>query len=110
MRWVLAAAVLAAIALVATGVVPAPYVFGPLLGYAIWRVGIATFGSLRRGADHIPDGSAPRPVDLATERTTYWCEGCGAELLLLVRGTPAPPRHCGERMHERHEVARTDVN
>lgn len=110
MRWVLAAAVLAGIALVVAGVVPAPYVFGPLVGYGIWRVGIATFGSLRRGADHVPDGSEPRPVDLTTERTTYWCEGCGAELLLLVRGTAMPPRHCGERMIERREVARSDVN
>jgi DNA-directed RNA polymerase subunit RPC12/RpoP len=90
-------------ALVIFDVVPAPYVFGPLLGVGIWSVGIATFGALRRGAAHVPDGSDPEPVDLTTERVTYWCEGCGAEVLLLVRGTPVAPRHCGERMTEQRE-------
>ena len=60
-------------------------------------------GSLRAGAAHIPDGPAV-PVDPATERVTYWCGGCGAELLLLVRGAAVAPRHCGERMTERREV------
>jgi hypothetical protein len=91
--------------LVATGTVPAAYVFGPLGGLAIWKVGMATFGSLRAGAAYIPDGP-PVPVDTRVERICYWCEGCGAELLLLVRGTEVPPRHCGERMTERHEIAR----
>ena len=90
--------------LVVVGVVEPRFVFAPLLGLAIWRVGIASFASLRTGASHIPDGP-PRPVDTRVERTTYWCSGCGAELLLLVRGTESPPRHCGERMIERSEVA-----
>jgi hypothetical protein len=100
--------VTAVVLLVAVGIlaftdVPAPYVLGPLAGLAIARVGIATFTSIRAGGDHLPDGD-PTPVDLAAERVTYWCEGCGAEVLLLVRGTTTPPRHCGERMNERHEV------
>ncbi|MGH3665296.1 MAG: hypothetical protein ACRDU8_04270 [Egibacteraceae bacterium] len=89
---------------VAFGLVEARYVFAPLLGLAILRIGIASFGSLRAGAAHIPDGP-PEPVDPSAERVTYHCDGCGAELLLLVRGAAVPPRHCGERMSERREVA-----
>lgn len=85
--------------------VPSVYVFAPLLGYAIWRIGMASLASLDRGGAHIPDGE-PEPVDVTIEQVTYWCAGCGAELLLLVRGTASPPRHCGERMHERVEVPR----
>ena len=90
--------------LVVFDVVEPRYVFAPLLGVFIWRFGIASFGSLRQGAAHIPDGPAV-PVDTAVERTTYWCAGCGAEVLLLVRGAAVAPRHCGERMVERREVA-----
>jgi len=97
-----------ALALVAFDVVEARYVFAPLLGLFIWRVGIASLGSLRRGAAYVPDGP-PEPVDPRDERITYWCGGCGAELLLLVRGAAVPPRHCGERMTERHEVARQSL-
>ena len=89
--------------LVVLRVVEPRFVFAPLLGLFIWRMGIASFGSLRHGAAHIPDGP-PEPVDTATERVVYWCSGCGAELLLLVRGAAVPPRHCGERMTERAEV------
>lgn len=98
--------VVAALAAAAVGLVEARYVLAPLLGLAILRIGYASFGSLRSGAAHIPDGP-PRPVDPADERVTYTCAGCGAELLLLVRGAEVPPRHCGERMRERREVPRT---
>ena len=94
------------VALVAFDVVAPRFVFAPLLGLFIWRLGIASFGSLQHGAAHIPDGPAV-PVDTDVERVTYWCGGCGAELLLLVRGAPVPPRHCGERMTEHHEVPGT---
>jgi DNA-directed RNA polymerase subunit RPC12/RpoP len=96
-------AVVVGLLIVAAGV-PAVYVFGPLLGLFILRIGFATFDSLSSGAAHIPDAD-PVPVDPRDERTVYWCEGCGAELLLIVRGTPVPPRHCGERMTERRELA-----
>lgn len=85
--------------------VRAEYVLAPLLGLAIWQVGVASLGSFRRGAAHIPSGD-PVAVDTQQERTTYWCQGCGTAVLLLVRGTESPPRHCGERMAERREVAR----
>ncbi len=87
----------------ALGAVRWAVVLAPLLGLSIWSIGIASLGSLKRGADHIPDGP-PEPVDPTEERVTYVCTGCGAEVLLLVRGAPPPPRHCGERMHERREV------
>ncbi|MDP9405158.1 MAG: hypothetical protein M3O86_00930 [Actinomycetota bacterium] len=89
--------------LVVLGVVEARYVFAPLLGLFVWRVGTASFASLYRGASFVPDGP-PVAVDPA-ERITYACAGCGAELLLLVRGAAVAPRHCGERMTERREVA-----
>jgi hypothetical protein len=91
-----------ALLLVVFGVVRPVYVIAPLTGLAIWRIGTAMLGSLRADA---PVGTAPpEPVDPRVERVVYWCEGCGAELLLLVRGTANPPRHCGERMTERREV------
>lgn len=89
--------------------VPAAYVFAPLLGLAILRIGLGSLFSLQAGAAHVPSGD-PSPVDPTTERTTYWCGGCGAEVLLLVRGTESPPRHCGERMHERVEILRRRAN
>lgn len=82
----------------------AGYILAPLLGLGILRLGWATFGSLAGGGGaHVPRGD-PEPVNPAEERVRYWCEGCGAEVMLLVRGTPVAPRHCGERMHERREV------
>lgn len=80
--------------------VPAAYVLGPLLALGILRLGLATFRSMVVGGEHIPT-SEPTPVDPARECVRYWCEGCGAEMLLLMRGTPLPPRHCGQRMEER---------
>lgn len=85
------------------GAIPVEWVLAPLLGLFIYSLGVASFGSLKRGASHIPDGP-PEPVDPIVERVTYFCTGCGAELLLLVRGSATSPRHCGEKMHERREV------
>lgn len=98
--WAVAAA---GIALWLGGRVEGRFVWMPLLGIAIWRVGLASFRSLAAADDHIPDGP-PRPVDTEQERIIYSCTGCGAELLLVMRGSNAAPRHCGERMQERHEV------
>jgi hypothetical protein len=95
--------VAAAMLIVAATDVPAAYLFAPLLSLAILWFGFGSLRSLQMGGAHIPDGD-PQVVDPAVERTTYWCAGCGAEMLLLVRGTDAPPRHCGERMRERIEI------
>lgn len=86
------------------GAIPIEWVLAPLLGLFIYSVGVASFGSLRRGASYIPDGP-PEPINPVEERVTYFCDGCGAEMLLLVRGSATSPRHCGEKMHERREVA-----
>jgi len=104
-----AAVVAVAVLAVAFTDVPAAYVFAPLLSVAILWFGIGSLMSLQAGAAHIPDGD-PAPVDPTVERTTYWCAGCGAEVLLLVRGTQSPPRHCGERMRERVEILRERLN
>lgn len=107
---------IAVVALLATAVlvvavtdIPTAYVFAPVLGAAILWFGIGSLMSLQAGAAHVPDGD-PAPVDPSAERTTYWCAGCGAEVLLLVRGTQSPPRHCGERMRERVEILRERLN
>ena len=97
-------AVAVGLALAAFDVVPTAYVVTLVMGLGIWRVGTATFSSLR-GPGPVSD-TAPTPVDARAERVTYRCEGCGAELLLLVRGSRAAPRHCGEGMDERRELPR----
>jgi hypothetical protein len=41
-----------------------------------------------------------RAVDVAEEGTllVFACETCGEQLVLLRKGTDAPPRHCAEKM------------
>lgn len=104
-RWIAFAALVLAVLVVVVTDVPSSYVFAPLLGLAILWFGLGSLRSLQAGAAHVPEGD-PAPVDPTVERTTYWCAGCGAEVLLLVRGTESPPRHCGERMHARVEILR----
>jgi DNA-directed RNA polymerase subunit RPC12/RpoP len=41
---------------------------------------------------------------LGDERVLYWCEECGTEVMLVIRGSGTPPRHCGTKMHERAEL------
>jgi hypothetical protein len=80
------------------------WVFAPLLGYVLltWL-----YGSLRAlaqpGRDQVDPDAQPQAVSEG-ERTLFWCEECGTEVLLLVRGTPRAPSHCGQRMHERTEI------
>jgi hypothetical protein len=80
------------------------WVLAPLLG---WLILTWLLGSLRAlvhdGRNAPVDGGGP--VDLADGRTLFWCEECGTEVLLLVRGTAKAPSHCGQRMHERTELA-----
>lgn len=102
-------AVAAGLVVWAFDVIDPAYVFAPLTGLVIFRVGVASFASLRNGGAHIPEGP-PQRVDTRQERLVYWCGGCGAELLLLMRGADVPPRHCGERMTERREVPRSALN
>ncbi|HEX9767255.1 MAG TPA: hypothetical protein VGA36_10865 [Nitriliruptorales bacterium] len=78
------------------------WVLAPLLGLGILAWSRATLrGMVQGGAPGEADVAAPVADN---ERTLYWCEQCGAELLLTIRGAATPPRHCGERMHERVEL------
>ena len=80
------------------------WVAAPLLAAVLlwWSIGSlrALVADGRRGETL---ESGPVPVG-AHERTLFWCEECGTEVLLIVRGTPRAPSHCGQRMHERTEI------
>jgi hypothetical protein len=83
------------------------YIGAPVLGWIAYKFIIGNLRGLvhagRMGApaedEIIPGGEVPRG-----ERTLFWCEECGTEVLLLVRGTTRPTSHCGQRMHERTEL------
>lgn len=80
------------------------WVLAPVLGYVVLHWLLA---SLRALVPRQGDGDAAddEPEPLADgQRTLFWCEECGTEVLLLVRGTPRAPSHCGQRMHERTEL------
>ena len=67
-------------------------------------VGLGMLRSLWRTPRSVP---LPEVVEQPPDvRVTYWCGTCGTELLLLRRGSEAPPRHCGESMTRREEVPR----
>lgn len=78
------------------------WVLAPLMGFAVltWL-----FASLRVLVDpgRNAGGDVDDDVDDGTH-TVFWCEECGTELLLIVRGTSRAPSHCGQRMHERREL------
>lgn len=80
------------------------WVLAPLLGYAVFSW---LMGSLRAltvdSRDKAAMQDAPEPLS-GDERTLFWCDECGTEVLLLVRGSARAPSHCGQRMHERTEI------
>ncbi|MBI4729022.1 MAG: hypothetical protein HY775_05910 [Acidobacteria bacterium] len=80
-------------------------VVGVLLGVVIFALG---FGILRAFARSAP-GATPVEAEAAAEeealRVTFRCGACGTEVLLLRKGSNAPPRHCGEPMVRRAEIA-----
>lgn len=79
------------------------WVLAPLLGWLVWMWASTMLRSMvGAGRSGAPD--APAEPTHPDERTLFWCEECGTEMLLLVRGTNRAPRHCGLRMHERTEV------
>jgi hypothetical protein len=82
------------------------YVLAPLLGIIVFQWGAATLRSFQRGAygQDLAADTGPRPVPV-DERVLYWCEPCGAELVLVTRGADRPPRHCGQAMYERTELS-----
>jgi hypothetical protein len=68
------------------------------VGYAIWRVGIATLRSLmpRDRADDEPPPGETEDVDAL--EVYLVCGECGTELKVSRLGELQIPRHCGEKM------------
>ena len=97
--------VVAAVAVVLVGTqVNWRLALAPLLFLAIWMWARATLRSfVQHGQTGIAAADEPEPVPI-DQRTMYWCEECGTELVLTVRGSGLPPRHCATKMHERSEV------
>lgn len=86
------------------------FVFAPLLGYAFIRWSIGSLRAMTTDARARAHLEEPQPVVVEREeRVLYWCEDCGTSLVLLVRGTGKPPRHCAQTMHERAELPRADT-
>ena len=80
------------------------WVFAPLLGWVMLTWLIASLRVLVTDGKGREDGDGDATPISGNERTLFWCEECGTEVLLLVRGTPRAPSHCGQRMHERTEI------
>jgi hypothetical protein len=87
----LAAAVAALLALAHQGDV----LVALLIGLFVMVAGRAVF----RGYT-ITKGPVGPPEDVAESGTllVFACEVCGEQLVLLRKGTDAPPRHCAEKM------------
>lgn len=102
MRWLIVI-----VALIVAGIVGANFgwrwVFAPLLAWALLTWSIASLRVLVTDAKQDVEESKAAPVS-TDERTLFWCEECGTEVLLLVRGTSRAPSHCGQRMNERTEI------
>lgn len=80
------------------------WVLAPLLAYGLLRWSLASLRVLVTDAKHLGSDEVESAPVASDERILFWCEECGTELLLLVRGTPRAPSHCGQRMHERTEI------
>jgi hypothetical protein len=76
-----------------------------VIAFVLVSIGLGMLLSLvRRTPRNVPLPDAePPPADV---RITYYCEECGTEVLLLRKGSEAAPRHCGEAMIMREEIAR----
>jgi hypothetical protein len=67
-----------------------------LLGYGIWRVGIASLRSFMPPED-APKG--PREVEDVDDLDVFLvCGECGTEFKVSRLGELQIPRHCGEKM------------
>lgn len=76
-----------------------------LVAFALSSIGIGMMRSLGARRPRITDAPAPAPPP-ANVRITYRCETCGTELIVSRTGSEAAPRHCGEPMRKREEIAR----
>ncbi len=70
-------------------------VIAALIGLLVLATGRAVF----RGYSTTKGPTGP-PVDVQEDGTllVFACETCGEQLVLLRKGTDAPPRHCAEKM------------
>jgi predicted homoserine dehydrogenase-like protein len=76
-----------------------------VIASVLLSIGLGMLMSLvRRTPRNVPLPEAEPPP--ANMRITFWCEECGTEVLLLRKGSESPPRHCGEPMTRREEIAR----
>ena len=93
MRPGLLVAAIVAVVLIALG--RGDVVVALLLGGLVLATGRAVF----RGYSTTRGPTGP-PVDVEEEGTllVFACETCGEQLVLLRKGTDAPPRHCAEPM------------
>ena len=67
-----------------------------LLGYGIWRVGIASLRSFMPPEDAT---KGPREVEDVDDLDVYLvCGECGTEFKVSRLGELQIPRHCGEKM------------
>lgn len=66
-----------------------------LIGYAIWKIGIATVRSAS-GA-RLP-GDQPEPEDVEDLEVFFVCAECGTEFRVTRLGQAQVPSHCGEKM------------
>jgi hypothetical protein len=102
-RWLIVLVVLAVAALIGINA-GWRWVFAPLLAYGLLRWSIASLRVLVTDAKDLEKTEGgPAPVG-GDERTMFWCEECGTEVMLLVRGSARAPSHCGQRMNERTEM------
>jgi DNA-directed RNA polymerase subunit RPC12/RpoP len=65
------------------------------IGYAIWKVGIATLRSASGGT--LPS-EQPTPEDVGDLDVFFVCAECGTEFQVTRLGEATVPRHCGEKM------------
>ncbi len=102
-------AIVAAIVAVLVGVTAGwRWVVAPLFAYAILAWLLGSLRALVKDTRHLPDESQPVDALASGERTLFWCEECGTEVLLVTRGTTRAPSHCGQRMHQRTEMTESD--
>lgn len=67
-----------------------------LIGYAIWKVGIASFRSFSPSPD--ADRPPAEPEDVEDLDVFLLCGECGTEYRVSRLGELQVPRHCGEKM------------
>jgi hypothetical protein len=68
-----------------------------LVGFVIWRVGIAMLRSLTVPSADVEPGPA-EPEDVDDLDVFLVCGECGTELKISRLGELQIPRHCGEKM------------